>query len=247
MKKFILLIVCCLAVSGVARAQESPEEELQVVESKFILPIDYANIKRLTADAAMYAKLVAQFEAADQSMGMYDISLLYYGWVFKPGYKGNLDAEQSPVERLFSEGEFERAWNEGSAYLKDNPVSLITLQFTLAAGNAIGKPAEELERLSWRYGILLRTIYHTGDGYTEQGAYKVISNTDKFIFMDRLLGVEDYANRYLTPTLVDRYDVVKAKNFDRRFLFIDASLAAHLGPKPAPTAEIPAEASVEQQ
>ena len=231
MKKLILIFACCLAVAVAARAQEPPQEELQLVESKFILPIDLVNIKRLTADAEYYAKLTAQFEAADQEVGMYDISLLYYGWVFQPGYKGNLDAEQSPAERLLTQGVFEQAWNEGVAYLKDNPVSLITLQFTIAAGNALGKPTEDLEKLLWRYNILLRTIYHTGDGYTENSAYKVISNTDKFIFMERLLGVEQYANRYLTPTLVDRYDVTKAKNFNRRFLFIDASLAAHLGPK----------------
>ncbi len=240
MKKLIAIIACCLAVAGAAWAQEPPQEELQMVESKFILPIDYGNIKRLTADAEYYAGLIAQFEAADQEVGLYDISILYYGWVFQPGYKGNLDAELSPAERLSTQGEFEQAWNEGMAYLKDNPVSIITLQFTLAAGNALGKPKEELERLSWRYSTLLRMIYQTGDGYTENSAYKVISNTDKFIFMERLLGIEKYSNRFLTPTFVDRYDVTTAKNFDRRFLFIDASLAAHFGPKPA-AAEIPVE------
>ncbi len=242
MKKIVLFVTGCLMTAGAAWAQDT-----EMVESKFILPVNYMQIKQSAADSVLYGKLIAQFETADQQIGMYDISLLYYGWVFQPGYKGNLDAEQSPAERLLTQGNFESAWNEGLAYLKDNPVSLTTLYFTLSAGNALGKPAEELERLTWRYNILLRTIYHTGDGLTENSAYKVISNTDKFIFMERILGVENYANRYLTTTLVDRYDVVKAKNFDRRFLFIDASLAAHFGPKPEPAAEAPVEVPAEQQ
>lgn len=239
MKKLIFLIAGCLLTAVAARAQETGDEP-QTVETKFILPLDYVQIKRQTADGEAYAKLVAQFEAADRDLGMYDVALLYYGWVFKPGYKGNLDTEQSPAERLLAEGDFERAWNEGLAYLKDNPVSLITLQCTLSAGNAIGKPAAELERLMWRFNMLLRTIYHTGDGFTEDSAYKVISDTDKFIFMERALGIEKYFNRYLTPTSVDRYEVVMAKHFDRRFLFVDASLATHFGPKWEPV-EIPQE------
>lgn len=219
-----------MSASGAALAQDGGGEP-QMVESKFILPLDYVQIKRQMADSAFCNRLTAQFEAADQDLGIYDVAMLYYGWVFRPGYKGNLDVEQSPAERFFAAGEFGQAWNEGMAYLKDNPVSLITLQYTLSAGNAIGKSAAELERLTWRYTMLLRTIYHTGDGLTERSAYKVISNTDKFIFMERLLGVEKQVNRYLTPTSVDRYEVVRAKNYDQRFLFVDASLATHFGPQ----------------
>ena len=240
MKHFLLFSFILLVVAIPARAQETEEEELQLVESKFIIPVSYIQIRQQTEDPALYAGLVSQFEAADEDLGLYNISLIYYGWVFKPGYKGNLDVEQSPAEKLMKEGNFGQAWDQGMAYLKENPVSLVTLQHLISAGNAMGKPAEEVRRLTWRFNKLLQMIFHTGDGYTEQSAYKVISITDEFIFMDRMIGVESHAGRAISRTSVDRYDIVNARNFDRRYLFIDASLATHFGPQWEPE-EIPEE------
>lgn len=220
---------------------QDPEPEMEFVEQKFIIPINYFVIKNQTADDVAYNALVAQFEAGDEALGLFDVAMIYFGWVFKPGYKGNFDVEHSPVERLMNEGDFGRAWDEGMAYLKENPVSLVTLKFLIAAGNAIGKPEAEMNVLLGRYNMILRMIFQTGDGYSEGTAYKVISRSDELIFMDRILGVQSHSGRMLTPTSVDRYDIINAKNFDRRFLFVDASLAYHFGPKWEPE-EVPEEA-----
>ena len=242
MKRFLLLALGLL-LSPPAFAQD-PEPEVELVEQKFIIPINYVTVRNMTADQEAYDALVARFEAADPGMGLFDIAMLYFGWVFKPGYKGNFDVEHSPVERLMNEGDFQQAWDEGMAYLKENPLSLVTLKNLLSAGNAIGRPESEMNPLIFRFSKLLLMIFQTGDGFTESTAYKVISRSDEQIFMDRILGVQSHNGRMLTPTSIDRFDFVNATNFDRRFLYIDASLAIHFGPK-WEAEEIPEEETAE--
>lgn len=218
-----LLLLACVG----AYAQEAPDE----VQEKFIMPLNYTVIKQQAQNDEIYGELISKFEANDAGLGVYDIAVAYYGWAFRPGYKGNLDAERSPVEGLVAEGKYAAAWNEGLAYLKDNPVSLVTLRYTIEAGKAARKPEADIERLQWRHDMILIAINYTGDGYTEQTAYRVISKTDEFIFMENVLGVQSYAGRSFLPTYVSRYDVVRADNFDRSRLYMDSGLANHFGPK----------------
>lgn len=222
-----MIIAGLLAAAG-AWAQDA--DTATMVEQRFILPVNLSGIKQMTADEAVYNNLVTKFEQGSDSLGLFDISLIYYGWVFKPGYKGNRDVEQSPAERLMAEGKFLDAWDQGREYLKENPVSLLTLQHVLNAGNAIGRSEQELAPYLKRFNQLLQLIYYSGDGLAENTAFKVISISDEHVFMQRVLGVSKYAGRNITQTGVDRFDVVSARSFDQRFLFIDATMAQHFGP-----------------
>lgn len=228
MKRFIISLGLLMLVPAAMRAQEA--DTASVVEQRFILPVNLSGIQQMSQDEAAYNELVSKFEQGSDDLGLFDISVIYYGWIFKPGYKGNRDVEQSPAEKLMSEGRFLEAWDEGVEYLKENPVSLLTLQHVLNAGNAIGKSEAEMAPYMKRFNQILQLIYYSGDGLSEDTAFKVISISDEHVFMQRVLGVGKYAARNITRAGVDRFDVVNARNFDQRFLFIDATMAQHFGP-----------------
>lgn len=229
MKHSLLSVILLTLVSFSAYAQVE-DDGPEVVETRFIMPLNYTIIKELAQNEEEFGKLLARFEAADPDLGIFDVAMLYYGMAFRPAYKGNLDAENSPVESLVYEGRNADAWKAGVEYLKTNPVSLITIQHMIAAGTEAGKSAKEIDRLKWKFDMLMRTIFYSGDGLTEETAFKTISKSDEFIFMDNMLGIKKHGPSIFLPTYATRYEVLSAENFDRRWLFMDSSLANHFGP-----------------
>ena len=193
MKKSILLLcLCVLSVSVFAgrpekkekkRAQakqeqfqqepepESPQEETGLLSSIF----DYGELKSLAERDSVYLPLVERFAAGDTTLTLEDMSLLYYGFAYRPGYKGSMDAVASPVTQLMKEGKFRDAWEQGQAYLKDNPVSLTTLERMLAAGNQLSMSWEELTPYAKRMAKLLHVIRASGDGTSDEAAFTNIS------------------------------------------------------------------------
>ncbi|WP_234118115.1 DUF4919 domain-containing protein [Bacteroides thetaiotaomicron] len=167
MKKFItLFFISILSLQVYCSAQE-------------ILKVDYPAIKEyVTSHNTEFQKLMQRFEENDTLLTRQDHAMLYYGYSFTPAYKGSMDDFQD-FRKLIKEEKYEDAYNIGKELLKKNPVSLQLLYNMYGIAGLLQKDIREIKHYSKRYAALLTMIALTGDGTSEETAFKVICVNDE--------------------------------------------------------------------
>lgn len=216
MKNLLLFTALCLISAGALRAQEVQESD----KSSYTV-INFDSLK-VAATPEKYAEVQARFEALDDNFTYEDAVMLYYGFVFQPGYKGSGDAMSSPVMKLIQQGKFQKAWDEGVEYLKDNPVSLTTYEGILMAAIRLNKRAEA-ESYMIRMLAILDLINSTGDGKSANSAFKVLAVSDEYVFMRQLLMI----NKVILQVYNDGCDIItidEAENYEGNTIYFDVSI-----------------------
>ena len=167
MKKLItLFFISILSLQVYCSAQE-------------ILKVDYPAIKEyVTNHNTEFQKLMQRFEENDTLLTRQDHAMLYYGYSFTPAYKGSMDDSQD-FRKLIKEEKYEDAYNIGKELLKKNPVSLQLLYNMYGIAGLLQKDIREIKHYSKRYAALLTMIALTGDGTSEETAFKVICVNDE--------------------------------------------------------------------
>ncbi|MDL2320594.1 DUF4919 domain-containing protein [Alistipes sp. OttesenSCG-928-B03] len=212
----IFIVVCMSLLSIGARAQEQEA-----------FAVDYDRIREAVAAEGAYDALVARLVACDTTLEFADLAAVYYGAAFRPGYKGSADAQQSPVGKLLKEENYQAAWSQGLEYLRDNPVSLTTLDGMVKAAFALEMAEETFMPYILRLTNLLDMIWCSGDGKSPETAFKVIAAADEKILIEWMLQAEKAGEPVLLKAACGPCDSIAidgAENFSGEVVYFDISL-----------------------
>lgn len=212
-KSSTLLLLCLFSFPFKSYAQE-------------ILHIDYPAIKEyVTNHSDEFQQLMQRFEENDTSLTREDKALVYYGYSFTPAYKGSMD-EYLPDFKEFNEliksEKHEEAYEIGKNILKRNPVSLKLLFNMYGLAGKLEKDISEAKNYSYKYASLLYTIAFSGDGKTEDTAFKVICINDEYQVMKVIFRVENIKGQ----SLINKCDMIEFENcvnFEGNQMYFDIS------------------------
>ena len=210
MKKLItLFFISILSLQVYCSAQE-------------ILKVDYPAIKEyVTNHNTEFQKLMQRFEENDTLLTRQDHAMLYYGYSFTPAYKGSMDDFQD-FRKLIKEEKYEDAYNIGKELLKKNPVSLQLLYNMYGIAGLLQKDIREIKHYSKRYAAVLTMIALTGDGTSEETAFKVICVNDEYQLLNMLFKMENMKGQ----SLVNKCDLIefdKCQYYEGNQMYFDIS------------------------
>ena len=210
MKKLItLFFISILSLQMYCSAQE-------------ILNVDYSAIKEYVTDhSTEFQKLMQRFEENDSLLTRQDYAMIYYGYSFTPAYKGSMDNFQD-LRKLIKEQKYEDAYNTGKELLKKNPVSLQLLYNMYGLAGLLEKDIQEIKHYSKRYAALLTMISLTGDGTSEETAFKVICVNDEYQLLNMLFRMENMKSQ----SLVNKCDLIefdKCQHYEGNQMYFDIS------------------------
>ena len=192
MKKLItLFFISILSLQMYCSAQE-------------ILNVDYSAIKEYVTDhSTEFQKLMQRFEENDSLLTRQDYAMIYYGYSFTPAYKGSMDNFQD-LRKQIKEQKYEDAYNTGKELLKKNPVSLKLLIYAVNLASELRRE-EEVQAYIDKYIKLSSAIISSGDGTSEDTAFKVISVNDEYQILNNVFKVEGLKQQ----SLVNKCDLME--------------------------------------
>lgn len=178
-KKILLLLIFLLPIGLYAQEQEKVD--------KFMVP-DYASIKQMVGDpnsAFFYPKLFKKYQANDTTLSFREYRMLYYGYVFQPGYERNTmqTPEDDSIAAIFAKGQLtEHDLKDivrlGIAYVEKVPFDLKRINLVHVAASEIGDKAIADVYLQ-KVRMLALTVLTTGNGLSEETPFYVISESDE--------------------------------------------------------------------
>ena len=136
-------------------------------------------------------------------------------------YKGSMDNFQD-LRKLIKEQKYEDAYNTGKELLKKNPVSLQLLYNMYGLAGLLEKDIQEIKHYSKRYAALLTMISLTGDGTSEETAFKVICVNDEYQLLNMLFRMENMKSQ----SLVNKCDLIefdKCQHYEGNQMYFDIS------------------------
>lgn len=142
---------------------------------------DYNKIKKsIRKKPETYHALLQQLYANDTLLSTKDYHLLYYGYPFQVSHAPN---QQSPLSDSLlkliqqenpTEADYRNLIETGNHMLEENPFELSFLDRIIYAHRMLdnNKMAEKLE---FRLGRIIETIFNSGNGLSKETAFHVIS------------------------------------------------------------------------
>ena len=113
-------------------------------------------------------------------------------------------------------------YNIGKELLKKNPVSLQLLYNMYGIAGLLQKDIREIKHYSKRYAALLTMIALTGDGTSEETAFKVICVNDEYQLLNMLFKMENMKGQ----SLVNKCDLIefdKCQYYEGNQMYFDIS------------------------
>ena len=160
------------------------------------IDVDYSNIKEyIQKQPGGYAQLTERFEINDSLLTLNDYALIYYGYSFTSKYKGSMDIWQD-VDSLMEEKRMEEAYEQVKEYRKANPVSLKLLIYAVNLASELQKE-EEVQSYVNKYVKLSSAILSSGDGTSEETAFKVICVNDEYQILYNVFDVQNLKQQSL--------------------------------------------------
>lgn len=155
------------------------------------LYIDYRAMGDEARDDERFAALAERFIAADDTLGVEDVQVLYYGRAFRDDYTGGY-ITFIPVYEAMRAGLYDRAYTICLELQRSDPASPRLLRLMYEAASKKNLPAfdRELSALERRYGFVLNLISYSGNG-TMLAPYVVTSIEDEYELMYGKLGITE--------------------------------------------------------
>ncbi|MDD3037254.1 MAG: DUF4919 domain-containing protein [Bacteroides sp.] len=151
---------------------------------------------------------------------------MYYKYSFTPNYQGSMydmSQEYQNFMKLINEKKYEETNNAGTELLKKNPVFLQTLYEMGALVYMQSKDQEKMRSYTKRYAALITTITASGDGKTEDTAFKVIYFNDEYQVLNKLFLMENMKQQSLTDNKCDLIEFDKCKYYEGTQMYFDIS------------------------
>lgn len=153
--------------------------------------IDYCAMGDEARDDRHFAELAERFIAADDTLSVEDVQVLYYGRAFRDDYTGGYTTF-IPVYEAMQAGLYDRAYALCLELQRSDPASPRLLRLLYEASSKKNLPAlgRDLSALERRYGFVLDLISYSGNG-TVLSPYVVTSIEDEYELIYNKLGITE--------------------------------------------------------
>lgn len=157
------------------------------VQSQKVSNVDFDAIeRRMEADTALYGKLLDRFIQADSTLTPDEISLLYYGAVYRDNYAPyELNDNEKKFYDLCSARKFEKALTVGEELLRNNPLDIRLLNRLYTCARKM-EDVKKYNAYKFRYMALVTAVSNSGNGKSDSTAFVVIRISDEYAVLSHL-------------------------------------------------------------
>ncbi len=197
---------------------------IQICAQTEFEPVDRKKVEALIADSSArthYPKLISRLKSYDTTLTLDEYRLIYYGYVFQPGYSPYSDDKSKEIRSAMDESKYDEAIKFCDEVINKNPTALRSYYYKLIAFSN-QKKEDSLEKVVKLYSNFLNAIASTGDGLTCNTAFKVIRVSDEYDFMYRYLQIEKFHGQSLQYPC-DKMKVSPSQYFEKEAVFFDVS------------------------
>lgn len=167
------------------------------------------------SSSTFYPKLMQRFFENDTTLSPEQYHLLYYGYSLQPQYSPNTDpASADSLMTLIRKDQLAPAQYDlvikyANATLAKKPFDMRYLDPLIYVYRMQGNDALA-DKLEFKLGRIIETIFSTGDGLTKETAFHVISVAHEYDLL-RALGFGNSGGQSLT---IGQYDFLKVEEND---------------------------------
>jgi len=173
-------------------------------------PPDYKKISKAInreKSASSYYKLMARYKASDTTLSPEEYHLLYFGFSLQPGFSPDtkLPIADSLMKILHQNqikaDQYILVKKYAEAILEKNPFDMRYLD-PLIYINRMDGNNNLADKLEFKLGRIIETIFTSGDGLTEQTAFHVIASSHEYDLL-RALGFGFSADQRISNGRID--------------------------------------------
>jgi len=128
-----------------------------------------------------YQKLLSKFNVDNNSLGIDEYFMLYFGNSQQKGFSGYSNANPE-ITIAFNNAEYNHCINLGLEFLKNHQTSVQTYFYIANSNYMLGNYNEAIKYLTVYYGFL-HGILATGDGLSYETSFIVNSTADEYVVM----------------------------------------------------------------
>ncbi len=176
MKKTIISLFILFAVSASTFSQDFLEINMEDIKEKTTDDLSYL----------YYPILLERFSEFDETLSQEDFKYLYYGYFYTDMYSPYGGHEK---EDLFFEHYYDKEYDEaiivGQEIIAEDPINT-KLLFKMVICYYQTEDKEMSDKYAALYYGLLQIIYYSGDGLSEETAFKVINVSDEYEILSEL-------------------------------------------------------------
>lgn len=196
-----------------------------VLHSPYAAAQDYGipGFDSIVENPAEYRKFIDKFRTAEEKPTVRECAIAYYGFAYQDYYTGDMVEGEREMQEAVLAGDMELAYQLGTQVVKRNPVNLTALYWTLAAAVETKKPWETINSLRARYNNLTVVISRSGDGLTEETAFRIVYTGDMYTYCMMELGLE-IEERYLWDSRYEMLEVKPSAKFRQDKIWFDGLL-----------------------
>lgn len=191
---------------------------------------DYKKIGKAISRAdspTFYPKLMERFQVHDTTLSPAEYHLLYYGYSLQPEYapyaqQPFADSLMTIIRKdIISPAQYDLVLKYGYAILEKSPFDMRYLDPMIYVLQMQGNK-EMAEKLEFKLGRIIETIFTSGDGLTEKTAFHVISVSHEYDLL-RALGFGFGGEQSLTNGQCD-FLKVEANEYEITGMYFNVSV-----------------------
>ncbi len=175
-----------------------------------------------SSSAGYYPRLLSRFNDFDTTLTLNDYRLLYYGFVFQPGYSAYGDIRTKEIQESIGAKKYMEASLTIDSVLAKVPISLRANYQKAVALYLMDSLSMPYPEYILRYNKLVGAILSSGDGLTCETAFKTIFVADEYEIIYRHFAIEKVGGQALVYPC-DRMTVTPNNRFTKTSLYFDTS------------------------
>lgn len=188
-----------------------------------------AGFDSIVGSPAAYHKYLDKFSRGEERLTADECIIAYYGFAHQDYFTGGTVEGEIQMQEAILAGDLPLVFALGSRVLAKDPVNLTALYWTLAAATETKQPWELLNSLKTRYNNVTVAISLSGDGLTQQTAFRTVHIGDMYMYCQMELEVDIY-DRYLWDGRYDMFEVGPSVKYPHATIYFDNILTYRKSP-----------------
>lgn len=159
------------------------------------IDIDYNKVEvNVLTNRQHYQDQLQRYIAADTTMRLDEIALVYYGYPSTLEYDPTID--YSSIRDQFAKKEYKKVLEQVREALPADPVNLDLIVMGALSASKVNSKADAayLANLQNRFNMLVTAIMASGSGVDVNSPFKIIRAADAMVLMRNVIGITDITN-----------------------------------------------------
>ncbi len=188
-------------------------------------PVNMEKTKNAVADknsSTSYEKLMERFSAFDTTLTGEEYRLIYYGYVYQPGFSAYPDEKKGEINTALRGKDYKKALGLAEFVLAKYPLSLAANYFKGFALFNLYPDKMDYIKYRDRFKFLTAAIISSGDGLTCETGFKTISVSDEYMIIYNYFNVEKFSGQALVGHC-DKLNIEPSSGWANKEIYFDAS------------------------